>query len=63
MRTWTAVARQIGQGDWITVLPNGLDTQVGEAGAVSLDGPAATDRAGPRVVAGPCDPDPGRGHG
>jgi ATP-binding cassette, subfamily B, bacterial len=26
------VARLVGQGDWISVLPNGLDTQVGERG-------------------------------
>jgi len=26
-------ARQVGQGDWIDVLPNGLETQVGERGA------------------------------
>lgn len=28
-----AVARQIGDGEWLETLPNGLDTQVGERGA------------------------------
>lgn len=27
-----AIARQIGWGEWLTALPNGLDTQVGEGG-------------------------------
>ena len=55
-------ARQIGGGEWLDALPDGLRTDVGERGTRLSHGPAPAGGADARAGAGPGHLHPGRSH-
>ena len=58
-----AIARQVGGGEWLDTLPDGMHTQVGERGQSAEHGPAPARGLDARAGAGAGHLHPGRGDG
>ena len=58
-----AIARQVGGGEWLDTLPDGMHTQVGERGTSAEHGPAPARGLDARAGAGARHLHPGRGDG